>query len=257
MAWEDVKLEYEIDINNPLKSIKEICNEVYNKIAKKEKRSIELITVSLESSNGAIEVDFSLDKLLKRCEILYVGNIGTDEIYKIVKKHMTYPPNSSYIGPCLRVEDAKTVYTYYKIMKAKDKLLIEATPSIKSHKKLYNSLREALERFRISEAYIKKVIKVIPAYKYAEINILADKYDIINDINTYIDIFMENVKKGFSATLSNTWIETPYIHISYNQNQSKYIEIVVEPPTEEKMKQLLTDMKNIGMDTKIRKATAL
>jgi len=282
MAWEDVKLEYEIDINNPLKSIKEICNEVCNKIAKKEKRSIELRTVSLESSNGRIDidVDFSLDKLLKECKVMYrVDNIGENEIYEIMKKYGTNPPNAPYIRSyvCVQQSPDKIIgfpvppglifFTvahdeiYYEIKRLNDRLIIKAPGYIERYKELYNSLRDALKRFRIRE---RSILADIKNKGEAEINFIAFDEEYINNIiiNNLYNIFLENVKKGFTVKLSNKWKtsnkEYNRIYISYNNpRKGYYIAIEMEPPTEEKMKQLLTDMKNIGMDTKIERVSAL
>ena len=65
------------------------------------------------------------------------------------------------------------------------------------------------------------------------------------------DIFQQLVNNGPSGYVSLTFI-TVNPEWSYHK-----IYVSINSPTEEKMKQLLIDIKNIGMDTKIERVSLL
>ena len=263
MVWE-IKTECEIDINNPLKSIREICDNIGELMAKdrRDEYSIDIDyyprTVYLESSNGEIKVEISLDKLLKECEVVYkvdIDNIRENKIYEIIKKYGTNPPNASYIRTFLRVKQCTSnKIIYYQIKRLEDTLMIEAQPSIERYKELYNSLRDALKRFRIDETKIEKIVADIKNEGKAEIN-LPENIPAEEYINIYTNIYLENVRKGFTVISSNEWKVSKdggKILLCYNPKGYHIIEIGIYLPTEEKIRQLLIDMKNIGQeDTKI------
>lgn len=276
---------YEIDINNPLKSIWEIYNDIKLEIEKIYNLKLKNYPrmAALVSSNGVIEAYFSkepksLEELLESFRIKYLvskNGIEDNEIYKITEKYWMDPNTTSMdtylyinVDPYSRIKYTQLINVpviimstdpkypvAYEIKRKKvpneDKLIIEASPYIERNKKLYNSLKDALKKFRIDETKIEEIIAGIKNKGRAEINLSEDI-----PAEEFINIYLEGVKEGFVLRLLNRWKTSDgyggRVWLKFNLKDNHIMEIWMYPPKEEKMKQLLIDMKDIGMDTKIK-----